>query len=72
MKLLEMLPPIIKSIVGVVAFLIGLGWAAYGSVYLIVKAEGNVIREEVKQIRGIDMKHIDKRFDRLEALIQEK
>jgi hypothetical protein len=72
MKLLEILSPIIKSIIGVVAFLIGLGWAAYSSVYLIVKAEGKVIKEEVKQIRSIDMEHINKRFDRIEVLIKEK
>lgn len=72
MKLFEMLPPIIKSVVGVVAFLIGLGWAAYSAVYLIVKAEGKEIKSEVKEIRNIDMQHIDKRFDRLELLIKEK
>ena len=72
MKLLELLPPISKSLVGVIAFLIGLGWAAYSSVYLIVKAEGKVIKEEVKQIRSIDMEHINKRFDRIEVLIKEK
>lgn len=72
MKLFEILSPIIKSILSVVAFLIGLGWAAYSSVYLIVKAEGKVIKEEVKQIRSIDMEHINKRFDRIEVLIKEK
>jgi hypothetical protein len=72
MKLIELLPPVIKSIVGVVAFLVGLGWAAYSSVYLIVKAEGKVIKEEVREIRNVDMQHLDKRFDRLESLIQER
>lgn len=72
MKLIELLPPVIKSIVGVVAFLVGLGWAAYSSVYLIVKAEGRVIKEEVREIRNVDMQHLDKRFDRIESLIQER
>ena len=71
MKLLPFLTPILKSIVGVVAFLISLGWAAFLSVNAIVKAEGQEIREEVKQIREIDMKHLDYRFDKIEKLIKE-
>jgi hypothetical protein len=72
MKLiLEFIPPLIKSIIGTVAFLIGIGWAAFLSVNAVVKAEGREIREEVKQIRNIDMEHLNKRFDRLEMLIKE-
>ena len=72
MKLIELLPSVIKTIVGVVAFLVSIGWAAYSSVYLIVKAEGRVIKEEVREIRNVDMQHLDRRFDRIESLIQEK
>jgi hypothetical protein len=53
------------------SFLIGLGWIAYGSIMLVVKAEGNAIRTEVKTIREIDMTHIDKRFDKIEQMIKE-
>lgn len=56
--------PTMKAIVAVFAFLIGLGWAAYGSIYMIVKAEGNEIRREVKDIRQIDVDNINGRFDR--------
>jgi len=71
MKLLPFLAPILKSVLGVVVFLIGIGWTAFLSINAIVKAEGSDIRREVKEIREIDMKHLDKRFDKLEALIKE-
>lgn len=71
MKIWAFVAPFVKSVVSVVAFIIGLGWAAYGSVYMIVKAEGQEIRREVKEIRDIDMSHLDKRFDKIEQLIKE-
>lgn len=71
MKYLSFFPSVIKATVGVVAFLVGIGWAAFISVHAIVKAEGKDIRQEVKAIRDIDMQHIDKRFDRIETLIRE-
>lgn len=69
--LINFIFPTIKALLGVSAFIIGLGWGAYGAVYMIVKAEGQEIRREVKQIRDIDMSHLDSRFDRLEHLIKE-
>ncbi len=64
MRLLwDLLPPFIKGAVTVVAFFISLGWASYGAVLLIVKAEGQEIEKKVMTIRGIDMNHIDGRFD---------
>lgn len=72
MKLMwELLPPAVKAIATVIIFFISLGWASYGAVLLIVKAEGQDIRKEAKAIRKIDMEHLDKRFDRLETLIKE-
>ena len=72
MKLLiDLIPPIIKSIIGVIAFLISLGWMAFISVNAVVRAEGQDIRKEVKQIRDIDMEHLNKRFDRIEELIKD-
>jgi len=70
--LVEFLFPTIKAIIATVGFLVGLGWTAYLSVHTIVKAEGNAIRAEVRELRGNDIQHIDKRFDRLEVLIKEK
>ena len=67
----ELLPPFIKGAVTVVAFFIGIGWASYGAVLLIVKAEGQEIKKEVMTIRSIDIQHIDRRFDRIENLIKE-
>ena len=81
MKLIwSLLPPAVKAIAMVIIFFISLGWASYGAVLLIVQAEGNDIRREVKEIREIDMKHVNEkfsdnykyqreRFDRLERLI---
>jgi len=65
----ELLPPFIKGAVTVIAFFVSIGWASYGAVLLIVKAEGQDIRKEVMTIRNIDMDHINKRFDRVESLI---
>ena len=67
----ELIFPILKAIVSIVVFLVGLGWTAYVSINTIVKAEGKEIRREVKNIRDIDMQHLDRRFDRLEVLIKE-
>jgi hypothetical protein len=71
-SLLAFALPFVKSILSVLAFIVGLGWAAYGAVYMIVKAEGQEIRREVKSIRDIDMQHLNHRFDRIETLIKEK
>jgi hypothetical protein len=68
---IDLLFPILKGIISVVVFLVGLGWTAYMSINAIVKAEGKEIRREVKEVRDIDMQHLDKRFDRLEVLIKE-
>jgi hypothetical protein len=68
---IELIPPFIKSIIGVIAFLISLGWMAFISVNSVVKAEGKDIRKEVKQIRDIDMDHLNRRFDRIEELIKD-
>ena len=67
----SLLPSAVKAMVSVVAFFIGLGWASYGAVILIVKAEGKDIEEKIMQVRNIDMSHMDKRFDRIEKLIKE-
>lgn len=71
MKLWPLLPPVLKAFFSVVLFFISLGWAAYGAVLLIVKAEGKAIEEKVMRVRAIDIEHLDKRFDRLETLIRE-
>lgn len=71
-QLLQFIFPTVKAVVTVTGFLIGIGWGAYGMVYVIVKAEGQEIRREVKVIRDVDMGHLDKRFDRIEKLIKEQ
>lgn len=68
----DILPPAAKAIFGVIAFFVGIGWASYGAVLLIVKAEGQDIRREIKEIRLIDITHLDKRFDRIEQLLKEE
>lgn len=73
MKLVwDLLPPFIKGAVTVIVFFVSLGWASYGAVLLIVKAEGQEIRREIKEIRLIDIQHLDKRFDTIEKLIKEE
>jgi len=61
----NLLPPFIKGAVTVVVFFLSLGWASYGAVLLIVKAEGQEIKKEVMNVRRIDIEHIDKRFDQV-------
>lgn len=71
MKILwELLPPFIKGALTVVGFFVGLGWASYGAVLIIVKAEGQEIRKEVMTIRNIDMDHINKRFNSVENKLE--
>jgi hypothetical protein len=79
----SLLPPAVKAIAMVIFFFVSVGWASYGAVLLIVQAEGNDIRREVKEIRNIDMRTVSEkfndnyryqrdRFDRLESLIIRK
>jgi hypothetical protein len=79
----QTLPSAVKAVAGVIIFFISIGWASYGAVLLIVHAEGNEIRREVKEIRKIDMETVNEkfndnykyqrdRFDRLESLIIHK
>lgn len=68
----SLLPSAVKAFVSVIAFFVGIGWASYGAVILIVKAEGKDIEEKIMVVRKIDMEHMDKRFDRIESLIKEK
>lgn len=73
MKILwGLVPTVLRSILTTIAFLVGIGWTAFLSVNSLVKAEGKAIRMEVKEIRNIDMEHLNKRFDRLEVLIEKK
>lgn len=62
--------PTIKAIVSVVAFMIGIGWAAYGAVKVIAHSEASAIEEKVIAVRSADMEHLNKRFDKLEELIK--
>ena len=72
MKLMwSLLPPFVKGAFTVIAFFVGIGWASYGAVLLIVKAEGQDIRREIKEVRIIDIEHLDKRFDKIEQLIKD-
>lgn len=61
----SVLPSAVKAIFTVIIFFISLGWAGYGAVILIVKAEGKQIKEQVMEVRKIDIEHIDKRFDQV-------
>lgn len=70
-KTIDFLLTLIKSDIGIVAFWVGIGWTCYSSINLIVKAESKEIRREVKEIRGVDNRHFDKRFDRIEKRFDE-
>lgn len=70
MKYIQFLFPVIKSFIAVAGFLIGIGWAAFASIQLIVKAESASLRTEFETKRNIDIHHIDKRFDETQAMIR--
>lgn len=66
MKILwQLLPSATKAILQVILFFVSLGWASYGAILLIVKAEGIEIKAQVMEVRRIDIEHIDKRFDQV-------
>lgn len=72
MKLLwQILPSAVKGIISAVAFLIGIGWMAFASIQVVVKAESSSLRNEFDGKRAIDMHHIDKRFDETQVMIKE-
>jgi hypothetical protein len=70
-KLIFLIPPVVKAILTVVGFMVGLGWGAYQAVSQIAKAEAKAVGDQVKEIRTLDMEHLNKRFDKLEELIKE-
>ena len=69
--LLQFIFPTLKAILGVVGFIIGMGWGAYGMVLAVAETQARVVEEKVMAVRNADFKHFDKRFDRLEQLIKE-
>ena len=73
---LSLIPEAMKAIIGVCAFLVGWGWGAFMAIDVMTsgKVKASVDQLEVKfmQIRAIDKEHFDRRFDRLETMIQEK
>lgn len=71
MKVYSFISPILRGMAGLVAFLVGIGWAAFLSVHAIVKAEGRDVRQEFQNFRSEDMKQINARFDETQALIRE-
>ncbi len=63
--------PALKAILTVIGFMLGLGWGAYQAVSQIARAEAKIVGDQVKEIRSLDMEHLNKRFDRLEELIKD-
>lgn len=68
--ILELIAPTVKAIITVVGFMVGLGWGAYQAVESIAQTQASVVEEKVIAVRNADMQHFDKRFDRLESMIQ--
>jgi len=72
MKLIDFIYPTIKAILAVIGIILGMGWGAYEAVSHIAKAEASLVRNEIIVIRSLDMEHLNKRFDRLERILQER
>jgi hypothetical protein len=64
--------PALKAILTVIGFMLGLGWGAYQAVSQIARAEATAVKDQIKEIRVLDMEHLNKRFDKLEELIKEE
>lgn len=69
---MPLISPEIKAIFTVIGFMVGLGWGAYEVVSQIAKAEAGAVKEQIKEIRILDMEHLNKRFDRLEEILERK
>jgi hypothetical protein len=65
--LLQFTFPIVKAILTVFGFMLGIGWGAYHSVEVIAKAQGEIIESKVMAVRNADFQHINSRFDRTDA-----
>lgn len=65
-ELAKFIFPTVKAVIQVTAFFVGIGWASYGAIMLIVKAEGKDIKVQVMEVRRVDMEHLEKRFDRVD------
>ena len=66
-QLIQFIFPTVKAIMTVIGFMIGLGWAAYHSVEVIAKAQGEVIESKMMAVRNADFQYISQRFDRTDA-----
>lgn len=64
--LLQLFPSAVKALVGVVAFLIAVGWGAFATVHAIVNAEATEVRKEFNDKRNQDMGHLNKRMDSMD------
>jgi hypothetical protein len=67
----QFIAPTVKAAFGVVSVMFGLVAASYGGIVFIAKSEAQAIESKVMAVRQADIQHLDKRFDRLEALIKE-
>jgi hypothetical protein len=71
-KAVPFILPALKAILTVIGFMLGLGWGAYQAVSQIARAEATAVKDQIKEIRVLDMEHLNKRFDKLEELIKEE
>lgn len=72
MKVLwQFVAPTVRAVVAVSSVLVGIGWSAFLSIQMIVKAEGNAIRTEFESKRSVDIQNIHDRFDDTHAMLRE-
>lgn len=69
--LLQILFPTIKSIILIISFLFTIVSISYTGIVMIAKTEAKNIEDKILAVRKADIEHLDKRFDRIEALIKE-
>lgn len=60
---ISLMPPFLKAVLGVIAFMISLGWAAAIAIQLTVRTEVAQAKSEMRSVREADMEHINKRLD---------
>jgi hypothetical protein len=63
--LISFAPPVIKAIMGALAFLVVLGWSSAIAIHALVRSEVISAKTEMRTIRDVDMEHIIGQFSTL-------
>lgn len=69
--LLQFVFPTVKAVCGVIGFIVTLTMSSYYGIKSIAEAQGEVIEQKVMAVRNADYQHINARFDRQDAKLDD-